>query len=259
MLTARMVFPILRAGALALGALVVMASAAGADEGYASWYGPGFQGNRMSNGQTFDMNDPTTTANNEYPMGAWLRVTNTLNGKSVVVQVRDRGGFGGGLDLSRAAFFALDPPNSWGFRVKYERVSGPDAKPAPPAPAPEPKPADPPKAADPPRVAEAAAPAPIKGEEYVVSAGDTLRRIAGAAGVPIPQLIELNDISDPDALTIGRTIRLKPRVKTYTVQPGDTLNAIAQSLGADRERLLSANELIDPDVLTPGQMLRVPT
>src|SRR5262245_22190148 len=81
----------------AVGATLLVGVVA-ADEGYASWYGPGFQGNRMTNGQRFDQNDPSTTANNEYPLGTWLRVTNPINGRSVVVQVRDRGGFGGGLD-----------------------------------------------------------------------------------------------------------------------------------------------------------------
>src|SRR5262245_53154865 len=102
----------------ALSALVtagLLLSIASADEGYASQYGPGFHGNRMANGQLFDQNDLATTANNEYPMGTWLRVTNPANGRSLVVQVRDRGGFGGGVDLSRAAYFALDPPNPWGF------------------------------------------------------------------------------------------------------------------------------------------------
>jgi rare lipoprotein A (peptidoglycan hydrolase) len=78
--------------------------------GLATWYGPGFQGNHMANGQIFDMNDPTTTASNIFPMGAWLRVTHLETGASIVVQVRDRGGFGGAvvLDLSMAAFDRLD-------------------------------------------------------------------------------------------------------------------------------------------------------
>src|SRR5262249_12100215 len=137
-------------------AVLFTTGAASADEGYASWYGPGFQGNRMSNGQVFDMNDPTTTANNEYPLGTWLRVTNPINGTSVTVQVRDRGGFGLGVDLSRAAYFALGPPNYWGFNVRYEAVSGPDAPPKPtptptaPKPAPAPAPAPAPLAPAPP-------------------------------------------------------------------------------------------------------------
>jgi len=250
-----MVNQILRAAALAGVVTAVSAVGVAADEGYASWYGPGFQGNRMANGQPFDQNDPTITANNEYAMGTWLRVTNPINGRSVVVQVRDRGGFGPGLDLSRAAFFALNPPNGWGFRVHYERVSGPDAAPAPAtAPAP-----TAPKAADPKPAAPAADQViPIKADEYVIQPGDTLRRISQAAGVPVGQLIDLNNLTDPNLLGVGQTIRVRPKVKTYTVQPGDTLNSIIDSTGADRDSLLSANDLADPDLLTPGQVLRLP-
>lgn len=246
-----------RAAVASLALTIVSAVGVAADEGYASWYGPGFQGARMANGQPFDQYDPTITANNEYPMGTWLRVTNPINGKSVVVQVRDRGGFGAGLDLSRAAFFALNPPNSWGFRVRYERVSGPDAA---PAPAPAPAPATPKAEA---KSAPAAAPAPdpvlpIKSDEYVIQPGDTLRRISAAAGVPVGQLIDLNGLSDPNLIAVGQTIRVRPKVRTYTVQPGDTLNSIVEAVGLDRDSLLSANDLPDPDLLTPGQVLRLP-
>lgn len=229
--------------------LVVGTAVVSADEGYASWYGPGFQGNRMANGQPFDQNDPTITANNEYPMGTWLRVTNPRNGKSVVVQVRDRGGFGAGLDLSRAAYFALDPPNGWGFTVQYQPVPGPDA--TPPAPAP-----------SKPKTAGAPSPLPAlpaaKGDEYVVQAGDTLRRISQAVGVPVEQLAQLNGLSDPNAIGVGQKLQLRPKAKLYTVQPGDTLNNIAQTLGTDRSALLAANDIADPDVLTPGQLIRLP-
>src|SRR5579884_3934973 len=202
--------------ACAAGTLGLVAGTAvvSADEGYASWYGPGFQGSRMANGQPFDQNDPTITANNEYPMGTWLRVTNPRNGKSVVVQIRDRGGFGHGVDLSRAAYFALDPPNGWGFGVHYEPVSGPDA--TAPAPAPKPKAADPPPA---PKADAAPAPAPIKGDDYVVQAGDTLRRIAQASGVSVGEIAQLNSLTDPNAIGVGQKLLLRPKPKTYTVQP----------------------------------------
>jgi LysM repeat protein len=203
----------------------------------------------MANGQPFDQNDPTIAANNEYPMGTWLRVTNPRNGKSVVVQVRDRGGFGAGLDLSRAAYFALDPPNGWGFTVQYQPVPGPDA--TPPAPAP-----------SKPKTAGAPSPPPalpaVKGDEYVVQAGDTLRRISQAVGVPVEQLAQLNGLSDPNAIGVGQKLQLRPKAKLYTVQPGDTLNNIAQTLGTDRSALLAANDIADPDVLTPGQLIRLP-
>lgn len=93
--------------------------------GLATWYGPGFHGNGMANGQIFNMYDPTTTASNTFPMGTWLRVTNQYNGASVVVQVRDRGGFGGAvvLDLSMAAFASIASLDSGVIPVSVEVMS----------------------------------------------------------------------------------------------------------------------------------------
>lgn len=93
--------------------------------GLATWYGPGFHGNGMANGQIFDMYDPTTTASNTFPLGTWLRVTNQSNGASVVVQVRDTGGFGGAVvvDLSMAAFASIGSLDSGVIPVSIERLS----------------------------------------------------------------------------------------------------------------------------------------
>ena len=75
----------------------------------ASWYGPGFQGNDMANGQRFDMNDITVVAHKTLPFGTRLRVTNLDNGESIVVEVQDRGPFIAGrcVDLSRAGAIEL--------------------------------------------------------------------------------------------------------------------------------------------------------
>src|SRR5258705_11715836 len=96
-------------GAIAIAACVLVGfpTVVAADEGFATWYGPGFQGNTMYNGQTYDMYDPTTTACNIYPIGTWLKVSNPANGHSVVVQVRDRGGFRYAFELSYAPFKLL--------------------------------------------------------------------------------------------------------------------------------------------------------
>lgn len=76
--------------------------------GRASWYGPGFHGNRTANGETYDQ-WAMTAAHKTLPFGTRLRVTNTANGRSVVVRINDRGPFVAGrdLDLSRAAADAL--------------------------------------------------------------------------------------------------------------------------------------------------------
>lgn len=70
----------------------------------ASWYGPGFYGNRTANGEVYTGND-LTAAHKSLPFGTRVRVTNLDNGRSVVVRVNDDGPHVPGrvIDLSRAA------------------------------------------------------------------------------------------------------------------------------------------------------------
>lgn len=70
--------------------------------GVSSWYGPGFDGRSTASGVRYNMRD-FTCAHKTLPFGTWLRVT--FNGRSVIVQVNDRGPFIAGriLDLSWAS------------------------------------------------------------------------------------------------------------------------------------------------------------
>ncbi|MER3435778.1 MAG: hypothetical protein C4288_20935 [Leptolyngbya sp. ERB_1_1] len=72
--------------------------------GMASWYGPYFHGRQTANGEIFDQ-DELTAAHPTLPLGTFLKVTNRLNGKSIVVRVNDRGPYFDNrvLDLSRRA------------------------------------------------------------------------------------------------------------------------------------------------------------
>ncbi len=72
--------------------------------GMASWYGPGFHGNRSASGERFNQN-ALTAAHRSLPFGTKVRVTNVRNGRSVVVRINDRGPFTRGriIDLSAAA------------------------------------------------------------------------------------------------------------------------------------------------------------
>jgi rare lipoprotein A len=60
--------------------------------GRASWYGRRFQGKRTSSGERFNRHE-YTCAHKTLPFGTRLRVTNLLNGATVVVRVTDRGPF----------------------------------------------------------------------------------------------------------------------------------------------------------------------
>lgn len=58
--------------------------------GRCAWYGARAHGNKTASGATFDWRK-LTAAHRTLPFGTKLRVTNKRNGKSVVVEVTDRG------------------------------------------------------------------------------------------------------------------------------------------------------------------------
>jgi rare lipoprotein A len=73
------------------------------ERGMASWYGPGFQGNKTANGERYDMHK-LTAAHRTLPLGSLAVVRSASTGKEVTVRINDRGPFARGriLDLSYA-------------------------------------------------------------------------------------------------------------------------------------------------------------
>jgi rare lipoprotein A len=74
-------------------------------EANASYYADKFNGKRTTSGTRFD-NNKYTAAHRKLPFGTRVKVTNIANGKSVVVEITDRGPFSRGreIDLSKRAF-----------------------------------------------------------------------------------------------------------------------------------------------------------
>ena len=89
-------------------ALLSFSTAAYAQCGGASWYGPGFNGKRAASGQVFNEN-AMTAAHRSLPFGTKVTVTDQNTGKEVQVTINDRGPFHGKriIDLSKAAATAL--------------------------------------------------------------------------------------------------------------------------------------------------------
>ena len=79
-----------------------------AARGIASWYGSKFHGRATSSLEPYDMYQ-FTAAHKSLPLPTHVRVTNLLNGRSVVVRVNDRGPFHEDriIDLSYAAAIKL--------------------------------------------------------------------------------------------------------------------------------------------------------
>jgi rare lipoprotein A len=75
---------------------------------HASYYHDKFNGKKTASGKRFD-NSKLTAAHRKFPFGTKLKVTNEANGKSVIVEVTDRGPFARGreIDLSKKAFMDI--------------------------------------------------------------------------------------------------------------------------------------------------------
>jgi rare lipoprotein A (peptidoglycan hydrolase) len=93
--------------------------------GDASWYGEQHQGKQTASGTIFDQAE-LTAAHPSLPFGSKIKVTNLANGKSVEVEITDRGPFAGNriIDLSEAAAKILEIIDSGTATVRLELPSG---------------------------------------------------------------------------------------------------------------------------------------
>lgn len=92
---------------------------------HASYYANKFNGRRTASGKRFD-NSKYSAAHRKFAFGTILRITNEETGKSVFVEVTDRGPFSRGreIDLSKKAFMEIATnKNSGSMLVKIEEVN----------------------------------------------------------------------------------------------------------------------------------------
>lgn len=100
---------------------------------------------------------------------------------------------------------------------------------------------------------------PVLASAYTVVEGDTLSSIAGKTGASVSEIIEANDIADPDLIVPGQEIVVPGSGGgEYTVRPGDTLSAIASRFGVEVSAIAAANDISDPNRIFSGQTLVIP-
>ena len=104
---------------------------------------------------------------------------------------------------------------------------------------------------------------------YTVESGDTLGRIARAHDVSISELVDANDIANPDLVYPGQILLIPGEVpvgsnddgefdQAHIVLRGETLSRIADRYGTSAISLAQANSLTNPNLIFPGQQLLVP-
>ncbi len=102
----------------------------------------------------------------------------------------------------------------------------------------------------------------------IIEPGDTLTSLAAEHNVTVTDLVEWNDLEDPDRIIAGATLIITDpgsgsggaaatsteRVE-HAVTAGDTLWLLARRYGATVAGLAERNGLADPDRITIGQLL----
>lgn len=107
---------------------------------------------------------------------------------------------------------------------------------------------------------------------HIVKRGENPSLIADQYGVPVEELMKLNNIDDVSSLQVGQELLIPsgvsvtpnaesteegPRI-TYTVEEGDTLLGIALDHDTTVEAIQAVNPDVNLDLIYPGQQIIVP-
>lgn len=93
--------------------------------------------------------------------------------------------------------------------------------------------------------------------DYTVQRGDTLGRIAREHDVSVADLIEANNLSNPNLIFPGQKLVIPGSEEIYVVSMGDTLGKIARKYGTSVSSLAAANSISNPNLIRVGQELIV--
>lgn len=104
---------------------------------------------------------------------------------------------------------------------------------------------------------------------YTVQNGDTLSAIANRYGTTVQELVDINQLTNPNLIYPGQILRIATNSTTpeeetratgsiiYTVQRGNTLSQIASAYGVSVEHIVEINDIQNPNLIYPGQKLRI--
>ena len=105
--------------------------------------------------------------------------------------------------------------------------------------------------------------------EHTVESGDTLTDIARRYGTTVQEIVDINNIQNPDLIYPGDKLRILTNSTIpgneergtgeiiYTVQRGNTLSQIALDYNVSIEHIVELNDIEDPNLIYPGQKLRI--
>ncbi len=102
---------------------------------------------------------------------------------------------------------------------------------------------------------------------YTVQRGNTLSQIAQSYNVTVNEIVEINNIQNPNLIFPGEKLRitrsnvqnLNPVLQEnyYIVKKGDTLSGIARRYGVSVRYLININGIRVPNLIYSGQILKI--
>ncbi|MDC8805574.1 septal ring lytic transglycosylase RlpA family protein [Halomonas pacifica] len=183
--------------------------------GIASWYGEKFHGYATANGEIYDMYK-MSAAHRSLPLPTYARVTNQVNGRSVIVRVNDRGPFHEDreIDLSYAAAARLGILDAGTGRVVVEAID-PEAWLAENGRSAAPRPAS-----TAPGQAPAAAPQAVSPEPVVAADDPVFLQVAALGSAGNAQALKARLEAE-----LGQPVRVASQAGIHRVQVGPLADA----------------------------------
>lgn len=93
---------------------------------------------------------------------------------------------------------------------------------------------------------------------HVVQANQSLTGIAQAYGTTVTNIVEANELPNPNRLVIGQALVIPIVGRFYWVQPGDSLFSISRRFGISYQQLASVNRISPNSPLAAGTRLYIP-
>lgn len=95
-------------------------------------------------------------------------------------------------------------------------------------------------------------------EVHVVKSGDSLWRISQTYGVSMKQVIDANEISNPDRIVVGQALVIPEKERYHTVQSGESLWSISRRYGITVNEIVRLNNIQNSSMIAVGLRLRLP-
>lgn len=103
--------------------------------------------------------------------------------------------------------------------------------------------------------------------KYTVKKGDTLWKISKIYNVTISEIVQINDIKNPNLIYPGKILTILTNTNFehtsalgkdfYTVKSGDTLSQLAIRFDTTVENIVKLNNIANPNLIFVGQRIRI--